>query len=186
MPWQQEITICVAASIAWLIVTDVVMGLGCCSAPVCVFSWSLNCSDLLLCYAIECLHVQCMLILMIKSWSSPGESVDLAYSMDTVTEQFIVYFPFSHYHSFIHYLYSLVSRIGTRSKAVELEDVKFHQCVRLSRFENDRTISFVPPDGEFELMSYRLNTQVKPLIWIESHIERHSHSRVEYLIKVVL
>jgi AP-1 complex subunit mu len=43
---------------------------------------------------------------------------------------------------------------------VELEDVKFHQCVRLSRFENDRTISFVPPDGEFELMSYRLNTQV--------------------------
>jgi AP-1 complex subunit mu len=71
----------------------------------------------------------------------------------------------------------------TRSKAVELEDVKFHQCVRLSRFDNDRTISFVPPDGEFELMSYRLNTQVKPLIWVESVIERHSHSRVEYLIK---
>ncbi|XP_065176762.1 AP-1 complex subunit mu-1 [Sycon ciliatum] len=71
----------------------------------------------------------------------------------------------------------------SKSKAVELEDVKFHQCVRLSRFENDRTISFIPPDGEFELMSYRLNTEVKPLIWIESVIERHSHSRVEYMIK---
>lgn len=71
----------------------------------------------------------------------------------------------------------------SKSKAVELEDVKFHQCVRLSRFENDRTISFIPPDGEFELMSYRLNTHVKPLIWIESVIERHSHSRVEYMIK---
>jgi len=70
-----------------------------------------------------------------------------------------------------------------KSKAVELEDVKFHQCVRLTRFENDRTISFVPPDGEFELMSYRLTTQVKPLIWIESVIERHAHSRVEYMIK---
>ncbi|XP_041475434.1 AP-1 complex subunit mu-1 isoform X1 [Lytechinus variegatus] len=70
-----------------------------------------------------------------------------------------------------------------KSKSVELEDVKFHQCVRLSRFENDRTISFIPPDGEFELMSYRLNTHVKPLIWIESVIERHSHSRVEYMIK---
>ncbi|CAF5057663.1 unnamed protein product, partial [Rotaria socialis] len=46
----------------------------------------------------------------------------------------------------------------TKNKGVELEDVRFHQCVRLSRFENDRTISFVPPDGEFELMSYRLNT----------------------------
>ncbi|XP_062509216.1 AP-1 complex subunit mu-1-like [Corticium candelabrum] len=71
----------------------------------------------------------------------------------------------------------------SKAKTVELEDVKFHQCVRLSRFENDRTISFIPPDGEFELMSYRLSTHVKPLIWIESVIERHSHSRVEFMIK---
>jgi AP-1 complex subunit mu len=48
-----------------------------------------------------------------------------------------------------------------------MEDVKFHQCVRLARFENDRTISFIPPDGEFELMSYRLSIPVKPLIWVE-------------------
>ncbi|KAJ3140920.1 AP-1 complex subunit mu-1, partial [Irineochytrium annulatum] len=46
-----------------------------------------------------------------------------------------------------------------KGKAVEMEDIKFHQCVRLSRFESDRTISFIPPDGEFELMSYRLSTQ---------------------------
>lgn len=55
---------------------------------------------------------------------------------------------------------------GGKSKSVELEDVKFHQCVRLSRFENDRTISFIPPDGEFELMSYRLNTHVSLDIWV--------------------
>lgn len=51
-----------------------------------------------------------------------------------------------------------------------MEDVKFHQCVRLSRFENDRTISFIPPDGEFELMSYRLSTPVKPLVWVEAAV----------------
>ena len=51
-----------------------------------------------------------------------------------------------------------------KSKSVELEDVKFHQCVRLSRFENDRTISFIPPDGEFELMSYRCGTKKSPLL----------------------
>ena len=73
---------------------------------------------------------------------------------------------------------------ATRGKAVEMEDVKFHQCVRLSRFENDRTISFIPPDGEFELMSYRLNTQVKPLIWVESEVRSHSGSRIEYVLKV--
>jgi len=72
---------------------------------------------------------------------------------------------------------------GAKGKAVEMEDIKFHQCVRLARFENDRTISFIPPDGEFELMSYRLNTQVKPLLWIEAVVEPHSHSRIEYMIK---
>ncbi|KAK7889902.1 hypothetical protein WMY93_025462 [Mugilogobius chulae] len=42
---------------------------------------------------------------------------------------------------------------------------------------------FIPPDGESELMSYRLNTAVKPLIWIESVIEKFSHSRVEIKVK---
>lgn len=65
-----------------------------------------------------------------------------------------------------------------------MEDIKFHQCVRLSRFENDRTISFIPPDGEFELMSYRLSTPVKPLIWVEAAVESHKGSRVEYMVKV--
>jgi AP-1 complex subunit mu len=69
------------------------------------------------------------------------------------------------------------------AKAVEMEDIRFHQCVRLSRFENDRTISFIPPDGEFDLMVYRLNTAVRPLIWIEAVVEPHSHSRIEYTIK---
>lgn len=73
---------------------------------------------------------------------------------------------------------------ATRGKAVEMEDVKFHQCVRLSRFENDRTISFIPPDGEFELMNYRLNTQVKPLIGVESDVRVHSAARIEFTIKV--
>jgi AP-1 complex subunit mu len=72
---------------------------------------------------------------------------------------------------------------AARGKAIEMEDVKFHQCVRLSRFENDRTISFIPPDGEFELMSYRLSTPVKPLIWVEAAVESHKGSRVEYMVK---
>lgn len=38
---------------------------------------------------------------------------------------------------------------STKSKTIEMDDIKFHQCVRLSRFESDRTISFIPPDGEF-------------------------------------
>jgi len=74
-------------------------------------------------------------------------------------------------------------RSSVRGKAIEMEDVNFHQCVRLSRFETDRTISFIPPDGEFELMSYRLTTNLRPLIWIEAVVDSHQHSRIEYLIK---
>lgn len=80
-------------------------------------------------------------------------------------------------------MFEATGRSTTRIKSVELEDIKFHQCVRLARFENDRTISFIPPDGEFELMTYRLNTHVKPLIWVEAVVEPHSHSRIEYMIK---
>ena len=36
--------------------------------------------------------------------------------------------------------------------SVTLEDCQFHQCVKLGKFDSDRTISFIPPDGEFELM----------------------------------
>ncbi|KAG9398405.1 AP-1 complex subunit mu-1 [Aphanomyces cochlioides] len=72
---------------------------------------------------------------------------------------------------------------SSKGKAVEMEDIKFHQCVRLARFETDRTISFIPPDGEFDLMTYRLTTHVKPLIWVEAVVEPHSRSRIEYMVK---
>nr|XP_043637835.1 AP-1 complex subunit mu-2-like [Erigeron canadensis] len=70
-----------------------------------------------------------------------------------------------------------------KGKSIDLEDIRFHQCVRLARFENDRTISFIPPDGSFDLMTYRLSSQVKPLIWVEAQIERHARSRMEMLVK---
>ncbi len=46
------------------------------------------------------------------------------------------------------------AKVGTRSKAtaIEIDDCTFHQCVKLGKFDSDRTISFIPPDGEFELM----------------------------------
>jgi len=81
-------------------------------------------------------------------------------------------------------MFEATGRSGqAKGKAIELEDIKFHQCVRLARFENDRTISFIPPDGEFDLMTYRLDTHVKPLIWVEAVVEPHRGSRIEYMIK---
>lgn len=47
---------------------------------------------------------------------------------------------------------------GVGGDAVELDDCRFHQCVRLTEFDSSRTISFIPPDGEFELMKYVLSS----------------------------
>jgi len=63
--------------------------------------------------------------------------------------------------------------------------MKFHQCVKLSQFHEDKTISFIPPDGIFELMSYRLtNINVEPLIWCEMKVKESSATRIEYTIKI--
>jgi len=36
------------------------------------------------------------------------------------------------------------------------DDVSFHPCVRFKRWESDRILSFVPPDGNFRLCSYNI------------------------------
>lgn len=40
--------------------------------------------------------------------------------------------------------------------AVVLDDCSFHDCVNLSEFHNARTFSFLPPDGEFKVLKYRV------------------------------
>ena len=53
----------------------------------------------------------------------------------------------------------------------------------MNKFETERLITFIPPDGEFELMSYRLDTHVKPLIWVEAVVENFTKSKIEYVVK---
>mgnify|MGYP001291615515 CR=1 FL=1 len=64
-----------------------------------------------------------------------------------------------------------------------MEDIKFHQCVRLNKFDTERLITFIPPDGEFELMSYRVDTHVKPLIKVTATVENFTKSKIEYVVK---
>ena len=40
-----------------------------------------------------------------------------------------------------------------------LDDVSFHPCVRFKRWETERVLSFVPPDGNFKLCSYHVSNQ---------------------------
>ncbi|KAG2193195.1 hypothetical protein INT46_001957 [Mucor plumbeus] len=53
-----------------------------------------------------------------------------------------------------------------------IDDVSFHPCVRYRKWDSEKVLSFVPPDGQFKLMSYRatlspyqaMPLQIKPQI----------------------
>lgn len=40
-----------------------------------------------------------------------------------------------------------------------LDDVSFHPCIRFKRWESEKILSFVPPDGNFRLISYHIGAQ---------------------------
>ena len=48
---------------------------------------------------------------------------------------------------------------------------------------DDQTELIIPPDGQFELMSYRLDMQIKPLISVKVDIKNVSETRIEYTAK---
>jgi AP-1 complex subunit mu len=52
----------------------------------------------------------------------------------------------------------------------------------LNKFHLQKEISFIPPDGSFELMSYRVENMLKPLFFVKVH-EKKANNRVT--IKVV-
>ncbi|XP_077286700.1 AP-3 complex subunit carmine [Arctopsyche grandis] len=39
------------------------------------------------------------------------------------------------------------------------DDVSFHPCVRFKRWKSERILSFIPPDGNFRLLSYHIASQ---------------------------
>lgn len=73
---------------------------------------------------------------------------------------------------------------GAAAGSVTLEDCQFHQCVKLGRFDTDRTISFIPPDGEFELMRYRATENVNLPFRINPIVNEIGKTKVEYQIAI--
>jgi AP-2 complex subunit mu-1 len=74
---------------------------------------------------------------------------------------------------------------GKKSQSVEIDDCTFHRCVRLGKFDTERTITFIPPDGEFELMRYRVTHPTQPFRLIPN-INEESKTRLLVNVKVML
>lgn len=78
-----------------------------------------------------------------------------------------------------------VSAANAVNKAggVTIDDCTFHRCVRLGKFDTERTITFVPPDGEFELMRYRVSAALQPFKLLPN-ITEEGKSRVLVNLKI--
>ena len=70
------------------------------------------------------------------------------------------------------------------SNQVALDHLRFHQCVRLASFETTREISFVPPEGEFELMSYNVASGFEQPFRVTSQYTPKGRSRADISITI--
>lgn len=72
-----------------------------------------------------------------------------------------------------------------QQKGIQIDDIKFHQCVRLGRFDRDRSITFIPPDGLFEVMTYRVSQNVNLPFKITPVVQEFPEDhRIEFSIKI--
>ncbi|CAI9768910.1 unnamed protein product [Fraxinus pennsylvanica] len=55
-----------------------------------------------------------------------------------------------------------------------LNDVRFHPCVRLRLWEANQILSFVPPDGEFKLLRYRVKKLKSTPIYVNPQLSLDS------------
>ncbi|CAK9301646.1 unnamed protein product [Gordionus sp. m RMFG-2023] len=52
-----------------------------------------------------------------------------------------------------------------------LDDSSFHLCVRLKHWETEKKLNFIPPDGNFRLMSYKVNSNLATNNMIPLHVQ---------------
>ena len=41
-----------------------------------------------------------------------------------------------------------------------LDDCNFHECVKLDEFDESKKLIFLPPEGEFVVMNYRVTSEL--------------------------
>ena len=70
-------------------------------------------------------------------------------------------------------------------KGIQIDDIKFHQCVRLGKFDRDRSITFIPPDGTFDVMTYRISENISLPFKIVPVIQEYSElCKIEISVRI--
>ncbi|KAG2499617.1 hypothetical protein HYH03_002556 [Edaphochlamys debaryana] len=81
--------------------------------------------------------------------------------------------------------YGLDAR-SSEGHTVVLDDCNFHEVANLDSFDVDRTISLVPPDGEFALMNYRTTHGFKPPFRLHVSVDADPNSEYKAVVTLKL
>lgn len=74
--------------------------------------------------------------------------------------------------------------IGKGDGTVVLDDANFHECCQLQDFENDRTLSFYPPDGEFVVLNYRVTGEFRAPFRVFPTIDEVSPYKLDLTLRL--
>jgi AP-4 complex subunit mu-1 len=67
---------------------------------------------------------------------------------------------------------------------VTIDDMNFHECVRVDEFDSTRTLHFFPPDGEFSVLNYRISNHFPVPFRISFSLEQKDTFKLELLVTV--
>lgn len=76
------------------------------------------------------------------------------------------------------------STSGPTQKGIAIDHLRFHPCVGMTEFDKTREITFVPPDGVFELVNYSITENINLPFKIIPIYSKIGDSRLEVSIKI--
>jgi AP-4 complex subunit mu-1 len=75
-------------------------------------------------------------------------------------------------------------RTLTADDFIIVDDMNFHQCMNLEKFDSDRLLQFNPPEGEFTALNYRITTNFNAPFLIRPMVEEKSETKIELILQV--
>ena len=73
---------------------------------------------------------------------------------------------------------------GMVEQGINIDDLKFDRCVKLSKFDKERAITFIPPDTTFDLMTYRISENINLPFMILGSYQPTSPHKFEFDFKL--
>jgi len=78
----------------------------------------------------------------------------------------------------------VIGKESGRYGSVSVDDMNFNDCCNMSEFDSSRTLSFIPPDGEFVVLNYRITGEFSTPFRIFPSIEEVEPKKIEITVLI--